>query len=374
MNKNMDKYTLISAEFSYYSGKTRSYLLHKRIPSREVIPNGWHWAHTIPRKVGAAVVPVVITPEGEWLQDTSVIMDRLEARFPAAPALPETPVLRFAAYLFELWGDEFLLPLAMHTRWSRPEHFPRYVDEVGPILLPGWPKWIQQLLGGRLASRLKGLAPSLGFDQAMAPLLDRFGAAQLDALDTHFAGHRFLFGDRPSYGDYGLIGPLYAHIGRDPLSRRDLIDTRPNLQAWIGRMFDPASSAMGKFQREDVPAATLLPALRSIFDEMVPFLQASGDVLGQSPVLDAKAKHPPRFIGTVQYPMAGGTHRRAAVPYAVWMAQRLLRVYHGMSPAERAQVHGWLGQVGGEAVLALNLPPMRRSALTAMHVSPLHAD
>ncbi|MBK6559245.1 MAG: glutathione S-transferase C-terminal domain-containing protein [Comamonadaceae bacterium] len=38
----------------------------------------------------------------------------------------------------------------------------------------------------------------------------------LDLLDAHFAQHRFLFGERPTLGDFGLVGSMYGHLGRDP--------------------------------------------------------------------------------------------------------------------------------------------------------------
>ncbi len=95
----------------------------------------------------AAAIPVVITPDGEWLQDSSVIIDELEKRFPEKPALPETPVLHFAAYLFELWGDEFWLPLAMHGRWSHAENLPFYAAEIGSNLLASAPPLVSTLCG-----------------------------------------------------------------------------------------------------------------------------------------------------------------------------------------------------------------------------------
>ena len=82
---------MIGAEFSYNSGKTRSYLLHKGIPFTEKAATAWTYLVEMPRRVGAPVVPVVHTPQGEWLQDTSVIMDILEARFPENPARPVAP-------------------------------------------------------------------------------------------------------------------------------------------------------------------------------------------------------------------------------------------------------------------------------------------
>jgi glutathione S-transferase len=388
-------YTLYGAAFSYYSGKTRSYLRHKRIPYVEVPAAAWIYLGLMPRKVGAAVVPVVHTPDGRWLQDSSVIMDELERRFPSPSATPVTPVLRFAAALFELWGDEFLLPLAMHTRWNRPEHLPWYAQEAGAVLLPGWPRFAQRWMGRQIANGMRGHVQTLGFGADMAPVLDRFGQIQLDALDAHFAVSPFLFGGRPSIGDFGLIGPLYAHIGRDPLSRRDLIDTRPHLRDWIGRMVEPAGwsgsqrgaqadgqtrSAAdsrtgsksdvqmdGQFRADDRVPATLLPALRSIFDEMVPYLAECADAVRHTPVLPVTARKAPRFLAPVHYPMAGGTHTRAAASYPVWMAQRVLALFHAMPAADRQTVRAWLDEVGGQGMLALDLPPVTRIGLAAAH-------
>ena len=113
--------------------------MHKHIPFVERGTNVWEFFYTFRKRNNAVALPVVITPEGEWLQDSSHIIDSLEQRFRENPVLPATPVLRMAAYLFELWGDEFWLPLAMHTRWSQPENIPSLVAEAGDGLYPDFP-------------------------------------------------------------------------------------------------------------------------------------------------------------------------------------------------------------------------------------------
>jgi glutathione S-transferase len=360
---------LYGAEFSYYSGKTRSYLLHKGIPFVEKSASAWIYLGLLPRHVGVPVVPVVLTPQGEWLQDTSVIFDVLESRYSPRPALPATPVLRLCAYLFELWGDEFLLPLAMHTRWNRPGHLSWYAQEAGRTLLPGFPAFLQRLMGRKIANEMRGHATTLGFGADMAQVLDRFARIQLDALDTHFAEHRFLFGGRPSLGDYGLIGPLYAHIGRDPLSKRDLIDPRPHLQAWIARMFDPTSSAGGEFFAEDQVPITLQPALRSIFDEMLPFVAACADEVRKTPALPHDTRSAPRFLGPISYPLAGAVHRRLAASYPVWMMERLRAACGAQSADDQRAVSEWLAVTRGSALLDMQIPPVVRVKLSAAHVA-----
>lgn len=368
MQRDKTNYTQVGVELSMYSGKTRSYLLHKHIPFVERGTNAWEFFYRFRRRNNAAAIPVVITPEGDWLQDTTVIIDTLEQRFPKQPVLPATPVLRIAAYLFELWGDEFWLPLAMHTRWSHPENVPFFVAEAGDGLLPGFPRWLKTLLGNKHARLMQSHAANVGVTPRMAPVLDRFLQIQLDGLDAHFAQHRFLLGDRPCLGDYGLIAPLYAHLARDPWSGRELIAPRVHLKAWTERMFNPDLSTGGEFWPEDKLPATLMPALRSIFDEMLPFLAACGAEVCKTPILPADTRTAPRFLETINYPMAGGIHSRPAPSYPVWMAQRLLEAYAATTVEDQGQVRAWLAEAGGDALLQLELPRVRRVGLAAAHI------
>ena len=368
MLMNETRYTQIGVELSLYSGKMRSYLRHKHIPFVERTTNPWELFVTVPRRTRASAVPVVITPEGEWLQDTSAIIDELERRFPANPVLPQTPVLRFASYLFELWGDEFWLPLAMHGRWSHDENLPLFLHDVGAGLMPGLPQWLQRAVGWNHARLMRNHLPRLGITPEQIPLINRFAQTQLDGLDRHFGSHRFLFGDRPSLGDYGLIGPLYAHLGRDPWPKRELIAPRPHLQAWIERMQAPPATP-GEFQTEDRVPETLTPALRSIFDEMVPFLAECVREVARTPVLPENTGKAKRFLGEIRYPLAGGTYRQTGFSYPVWMVQRLQDAFREMSYADQNVVRKWLDAVGGSGVLRLDPPRVKRVGLAAARIA-----
>jgi glutathione S-transferase len=362
-------YTQIGTPLSLYSGKMRSYLIHKGIPFIERGSNPWEFSVRFKQKLKAAAIPVIITPQGEIMQDTSCMIDELERRFPDRPALPEGPVLQIASYLFEIWGDEFWLSLAMHTRWShRQENLGLFVSDCGDFMLQGFPRCIKNVVGRRFASKMIEHTPGLGINAESAPLFDRFLQTQLDGLDTHFSTRRFLFGDRPCLGDYGMIGPLYAHIGRDPWSKRELVDPRPHLKAWIERMFDAGSSEAGEFQAEDTLPATLEPALRSIFDEMLPFLESSADAVRNTPTQSASVHEAPRWLDMVSYPLAGGQHERKVASYIVWMAQRMMDALGAMPLTDQEKVQNWLFEVGGEALLELELPRVARVGLSAVHI------
>src|SRR5690606_36089810 len=134
---------LYGCELSLYSGKVRADLRHKRITFREKHVS-LRDMREIRRRTGANVMPFVVTPDGEWLQDTSYIIDVLETRFPDAPVVPATPRQRIAAYLLEAWGDQFWLPSSMHYRWHFDENYHRvFQPEGGDSLLPFAPRFLK---------------------------------------------------------------------------------------------------------------------------------------------------------------------------------------------------------------------------------------
>jgi hypothetical protein len=73
----------------------------------------------------------------------------------------------------------------------------------------------------------------------------------------------------------------------------------------------------------------------------------------------------PRFEGEVEFPLAGGQFSRLSCPYTLWMAQRTLDLLSGMPAADNAKVREWLAQIGGEGLLELEIPRLRRVGLQA---------
>ena len=114
-------FRLYAAEISYFSAKVRPAFRYKRIPHVEILATPDAYRRVIVPRTGLAMIPVVVTPEDETIQDSSDILDALEARFPDPPLFPPTPVQRLAAYLVELHADEFMMLPGLHYRWSFPE-------------------------------------------------------------------------------------------------------------------------------------------------------------------------------------------------------------------------------------------------------------
>lgn len=350
-------------EISLYSGKTRAYLRYKGIPFEEKNIHLWTM-QTIQKKVGAQVMPVVVTPEGEWLQDTSHIIDVLEQRFPNAAVVPSTPRQKMVSSLIEAWADEYWLPTAMHFRWSYPENFrDRFQPEVGDNLLPFMPRFIKNRAVTRVATLLRSYLPGVGVVPGQHDIIERWTHEQLDLLDTHFAQYAYLLGSKPCMGDFGLIGPLYAHLGRDPWPARELIAKRPNLHAWVKRMMKPTQPGAGKFIANDVIPDTLLPLFKSVFTEFWPQLELT---LGEMERTRANLKPGrgwSRMLGMIDVPMGNATLRVGARPFSLWMAQRSFDTFKALPAADRASVQDWLNSIGAGDALKLAIPRLRQVAL-----------
>ena len=74
-------YTLYSALGSMYSGKARGYMNYKKLNYIDQ-PISILDMISIKRNTGEAVMPAVKTKDGEWLQDTTIIIEELEKRHP----------------------------------------------------------------------------------------------------------------------------------------------------------------------------------------------------------------------------------------------------------------------------------------------------
>jgi glutathione S-transferase len=357
------RYFLYSMQLSWYSAKVRPYLRYRRLPFDERTPTFREYNVEIKRRVGHAVVPVVITPEGKWLQDSSVILERLDQRFPAEAIIPATPRQRFASYLLELWADEFWLPAGVHARWSFPENYPKWRDELSAAFAPGWPRVLQRVFPLTLRQFMRRVNLQVGATPGQRPLIERWMDRQLDALERHFAVHPWVFGQRPSLADFSLAGPLCGHLCYDEASCERWIRPRPHLHAWSQRMWTGVPEAAGPFLADDAIPETLQPALESAVREMTPYLE--GTAARIRGLTNGPGGQLPRFVGPVSFPYANSTLSRLGIPYTLWMAQRLLEVLRDMPVAEADVVRDWVTTLSGQRLLALELPRLKRVSVHA---------
>src|ERR1044072_116514 len=103
---------------SPYSVKVRSYFRYKAIPHQWVLRNAASQAE-YQKHAKIPVIPLVVTPDGTGIQDSTPIIDQMEKKFPEPSVHPDDPVARFMSILIEEFVDEWGNKWMFHYRWAR---------------------------------------------------------------------------------------------------------------------------------------------------------------------------------------------------------------------------------------------------------------
>ncbi|MCO4744775.1 MAG: glutathione S-transferase family protein [Proteobacteria bacterium] len=336
---------------SPYTAKTRAYLRFCELEFTERQPTAFGLYFRVQKKVGKMVMPTLELDDGRWLQDTSDIADFFENRDPKVT--PEAPLNRFLSALFELFGDEWLIICAMQARWRTPGNPEFAIAEFGRTGFPGLPGRVQRRLARPLAERMQAHLPRMGLTPAMGTAFDQMLDQWLADLDVHLEKRDYLLGGRPCLGDFACMGPIYAHVWRDPASRHR-VEAHPRVLAWMNRVHE-GEPASGDWAAE-VPA-TLIPLLAPVFTQMLPWIRTVVDAVNAWCAEHPGSKRVPRALGNAAFSVGDTNGERVMVTFAHWMAQRPLAV------ANEPSVQAWLSEHGWhEAVNSIELrhPMVRR--------------
>jgi len=340
-------YTLYGAEVSYFTGKIRAYLRWKGIDFEEHVATKEVYKDVILPRVGWPVIPVMVGPDDETLQDTSDMIDALETKHGGPSVFPDGPAQRLAALLLEVLGDEWLVLPAMHYRWKHNRDFA--YAQFGAISAPDATPEEQFEIGRKNAVNFEGALPVLGIDDVTGPAIEAAYLRLLSQLETHFETHEYLLGSRPSIGDFGLIGPLYAHLYRDPASGEIMKREAPRVAAWCERMQNPAEPLSGDFLPGDVVPETLLPILADQMREQFPVLRSTAEALSKWAADKSAGEPVPRALGQHAFTVNGASGKRMIFPFNLWMLQRPLDHYRSLTGDAKAAADEMLAKVGGEA-------------------------
>ncbi|WP_293747151.1 glutathione S-transferase family protein [uncultured Paraglaciecola sp.] len=349
-----EQYTLYGAPMSLYTGKARAYLTFKGLPYAEVFSSLKVYKSVIVPKTGVRFVPVVKTPEDEYLQDTAQIIDTLEQRHPQRSVIPTSPKQKLVSYLFETWGDEWLVIPAMHYRWNKA-NFPFIYQEFGKVIAPNMPSFIRAFIGKKIGAKFKGFVPLLGItDKSIPAIEDWYENHVLPLLDKHFAEHDYLLGSKPCLGDFGLMGPLYAHLYRDPEPGALMKKIAPNVVKWVERMNQP-QDVEGEYLADDQIPESLYFLLTRMFKEQWPVLVNTVKSLETWAEQNPQNVEIPRTIGEHEYTIGETTEKRAIGTFHQWKVQRILDCYHQFDEQQKLSVDTFLHSVGGLDSMQLDI-------------------
>ena len=421
----MAPYRLFSWEHSYFSGKVRGYLRYKAnagaLAYEDVLATPELLQGLLVPATGTSAVPQLQTPDGRFVQDSSEIIDFCERAHPEPPVIPaaaDAPRQRLACFLLELLADEWMVVYAFWERWhfgrdgAEPTHAAFNEQQWGAVVAPGADGDVRRRAGRQLFEAAFGIHEPEKEPRGVYAGLVALGATEptaaawlasndrlLARLEAHFSKHDFVLGGLPSLADFALLGPLYAHLYRDPVSGFALRTRFPLVAEWVERtnhtgylnarsygqnlyslgpkgelVGRPATRDAGEWLAGDAIPPTLLPVLAVFFEEMWPMLEASMAALRaylasgrHAPGAELPGKTfttTPGFEAlqtgdgplTHEFTIGGVRARRMVTAIHVWMLQRIAAELRACSatPEGRGAIESLLASLpNGRALLGL---------------------
>jgi glutathione S-transferase len=329
------RYRAYVLDVSYFSGKLEAYLRYKEIPFERVEVSWRDVVRVLARHTGIARVPAVETPEGEWLYDTTPMLDWFEARFPDPPIVPDCPVQGFAVRLLEDYADEWLWRPALHYRWSYRQdalHLSRRIaaESMADVPVP------QALLRWNLRRRQKKVyVRGDGVRADTRARVEQTYLETLDRLERLLADQPFLLGGRPCLADFGFFASMFRHFSLDPTPARIMRQRAPGVFAWVARLWNArASRKEGGWPEPGRLPEVWLELLREAGESYLPYLHANAAAWR-----NGRRRFNYRVQGTTFYDCP-------AVRYRVWCRERLQDHFEALPEPGRAAVRELLERCG----------------------------
>jgi len=350
----MTGYVLYGSDMSYFSGKARAYLRWKGIDFTEIAPTPEVMKSEIIANIGWPVIPVLKTPEGEYVQDTADIIAHFEQKGGAPSALPPLPLQLMVTFLLQLYADEWLTLPAMHYRWNHNEDW--IYGEFGKNAAPNGTPEEQYEAGKKVGQRFRSFVPMLGVTPETAPGVEKAYEQFLADFSAHLKKLPYLLGTRASYADFAMIGPLYAHQYRDKFSGEHMKEKAPLVADYVERVIAGKGQTGAFVANDDIPK-TLLPILKAALGEHIPVLSATIDKYNEWVETAEPRAEVPRGVGMVPFATGGHAGMISARTFSLLRLQDALDVYQMMMPSDRKRADAMLAAVDASGFKSLRIDP-----------------
>ncbi len=255
-SSNESHYRLIGAEESPYSVKVRAYLRYKSLPHQ------WLTRAQAPelfsRHARLPLIPLLVTPEGQGIQDSTPIIEALEETHPEPSVHPPDPVSHFVSLLLEEFADEWGNKWMFHYRWAREADQLACSRRLAAIMAPDADEAALEQAARTIRERMVDRVWFVGSSPQTAKQIEESYRDSIDLLEPHLAIRPYLFGSRPAFADFALWGQLYNTF-RDPTPNAILKSRAPSVVEWIERMHEPVQ--LGAFENWHSLNRTLEPLL-----------------------------------------------------------------------------------------------------------------
>jgi glutathione S-transferase len=251
----MTVYRIFGSELSPYSVKVRSYFRYKGLPHEWLLRSPANQPE-FQKYAKLPLVPLVVTPEGEGIQDSTPIIERFES---AAPSLaPGDPALAFLSALLEEYGDEWGNKWMFHYRWAYEADTWATAERIAQVAAGEHGTVAVAQARAAVAERMTGRLGFVGSNATTRLVIEASFKKALEILDRHLAARPYVLGGRPAMADFGLWGQFYE-AATDPTPSAIMRALAPNVMKWVQRMVSP--KAEGPFEDWPALSAGLMPLL-----------------------------------------------------------------------------------------------------------------
>ena len=168
----------------------------------------------------------------------------------------------------------------------------------------------------------------------------------LKKLDAHFTRYPYLLGGRPGVADFGLIAPMYAHLGRDIKPLSIMHEHGIWVLRWVERMNRPEPD-VGEYENpledyfaDDEIPDTLIDVLKQFAIDFVPETLAARDAINELLVSEnpAAGSVAQRFFGFADFEVKGEALRAEAQPFRFYLLKRVQDEYEQLNESDQSDV------------------------------------
>lgn len=271
-------YRIFGSELSPYSVKVRSFFRYKNIDHEWILRSPAVQAD-FQKYAKLPLVPLVVTPEGEGIQDSTPILERFEASHPEPSVTPDDPALAFISALLEEYGDEWGNKWMFHYRWRYQPDVWSTAERIAVQMMGAQGTLAVAQARAAVAERMMGRLGFVGSNAATEPVIEASFAKALGLIEAHLASRPYLLGGRPAMADFGLWGQFYE-AATDPTPGALMRASAPKVMAWVQRMLSPREE--GGFETLDTLAPTLEPLLsQEVSALFLPWSAANAAAIGR---------------------------------------------------------------------------------------------
>ncbi|MEM6581492.1 MAG: glutathione S-transferase N-terminal domain-containing protein [Pseudomonadota bacterium] len=335
---------LVGATASPYSQKMVGLLRYRQIPYAIT----WGSPEAACEALGVAPPKPVLMPifffeddaGTRAVTDSTPIIRQLEQMYQPRSVIPVDPALAFIDYLIEDFGDEWCTKYMFHYRW----YCEADADNAGTLL----PLGVDVRLGDEQLAQFKaffsdrqiGRLYVVGSNDTTAPVIDASYRRFLAAMQAHLGEQRFMLGNRPGAGDFGVYGQLTQLVGFDPTPRNIAHEVSPRTVAWVNQMAD--QSGLQPLQEDWIAVESQPETLKTLLREI-------GRVYVPAQLANARAYSAGEKTWECEIDDAPWTQQ--TFPYQAKCLQWTREQYHALTSEDKSRVDTLIAGTGIEAML-----------------------